>query len=588
MIGKSLFFLPAAAATFLGLSAGAVGAAETTTKNVDIVVTSGGPGGSSCPCNAGGTPNICLDNPSPAAGSTVNATLVCGPANGDQIGWYNTNMGANSHLFTSHIGGASTITLPLQVPNVASDRPEYWTTYLANSDGSYGTLNGQAITIPATISQVLGTALPSDVGADPFVPAHTVSVCPAGCNYAHVADAMAVVQSQSPAWDNVEITIDAGDYPYTQGSGNSIYVNAWNAPNTPAHLWFKGIIGRSGTDGTVFPRFFVVSNPTTAALLGTTGLVSVWVDNIEFGPSNYWTAIPNARQTTLRNVYIHDGAQGVINSDGPHHDLYVYNSHFARNGGGSGPEHNLYFGHGDDTDVLVIKNSIFEQPLIGHDIKTRASQTTLNCDKLLINQDWSFEGSELVDASEGRIVRIYDSLLVNGGAGAPNGASSWSDDQSFDHIRFGADRESPLLTNNYIDLQGSTLISDGGYFHDFLNLYKRMTTSPPYTAGNVRPNTFVFASATQQSHPGTGSYSPNVQDPDYNHSTIVAGQTPYGSLATDINLGTVGTNYFVYSDRAAAGLPALGTYPKGYTDSTIPAMPAACTDWVGRVKVPAS
>jgi hypothetical protein len=584
MIGKSLFFLAAAAATFLGLSAGAVGAAETTTKNVDIVVTSGGAGGSSCPCNAGGTPNICLDNPTPAAGSTVNATLACGPANGDQMGWYNTNMGANSKIFTTHIGGAATVTLPLQVPNVASDRPQSWTTYLVNGDGSYGTLHGQAITIPATISQVLGTALPADVAADPFVPAHVVRVCPSGCDYAHVEDAISFVQSRSPAWDNVEITIDAAEYPYTQGSGNAMPINAFNAPNMPAHLWIKGIIGRSGTNGTVYPHFFVVSNPTSATLLGTAGPVTVWVDNIEFGPSDFWIAVPNAQQTTFRNVYIHDGEQGIINSDGLHHDVNIINSHLARNGSGAGPDHNIYMGEGDNTDALTITNSIFEQPEIGHDVKSRASQTILNCDKLLINQDFTFEGSELVDCSEGRICKIHNSLLVNGGAGAPYGASSWNDAQSFDSVRFGADRESPVLANNYIDLQGSTLISDGGSYHEFINLYERMSPSPPYPAGNVTPNTFVFLSDAQKNY--EGSYSPNAEDPV--GSAIVAAVTAHGGLATDLNLGTIGTRNFVYSDRSSAGYPALGTYPKGYTDSAFPAMPAACTDWVGLVKVPAS
>ena len=39
MIGKFLFFLSAASATFIGLSAGAV----TTRQNVDIIVTHGAP-----------------------------------------------------------------------------------------------------------------------------------------------------------------------------------------------------------------------------------------------------------------------------------------------------------------------------------------------------------------------------------------------------------------------------------------------------------------------------------------------------------------------------------------------------------------
>jgi hypothetical protein len=142
------------------------------------------------------------------------------------------------------------------------------------------------------------------------------------------------------------------------------------------------------------------------------------------------------------------------------------------------------------------------------------------------------------------------------------------------------------MPNNYIDLQGSTLISDGGRFHYFMLLRKRLTPSPPYTAGNVTPNTFVFLSPSQM-NPG-GGFAPNLQDGNTAQSAIVSGETPYGSLDTDINLGTIGTINFVYSSRASAGYPALGTYPKGYTDSAFPAMPAACTDWVGRVKVPAS
>jgi hypothetical protein len=541
-------------------------------------------GGGPCACGAGNTPNICVDNPTPTAGSTVSLTLACGPANGDLFGWTSPYSGANSRLFSQHIGGASSITLPMPVPNVASDRPVYWHAYLADSGGGTVSLNGQAITVPATIPQVLGNALPADVGADPFVPAHVVTVCPSGCDYAHVEDAISFVQSINPAWDNVEITIDAADYPFP--NGNAFPVNAFNFPNMPAHLWFKGIVGRSGTNGTVFPRFFDApgDNPNTSELINTAGPTAIWFDNLEFGPFDFWCSIPNAQSNTFRNVYFQQCAQGLINSDGPHHNVTILNSHFARNGNGSGPDHNIYQGAGDNADQLIITNSVIEQVNISHDVKTRAMATTLTCVKDLINQDLSFNGSELVDCSEGRICRVHNSLLVNGG-----GAPGWNQNNSFDALRFGADTEFTTLPNNIVDAQGSTFISDNdaSYFQ-FINLHRAITPFPPAVpAGNVSPNTFVFFSSDQMNAFGHG-FQANGQlaNADVTVSTIVTGLTDHGSNANAIDLGTIGVQNFVYSDRAAAGLPAIGTYPKGYTDPAYNAMPAACTDWVGLVKVP--
>jgi hypothetical protein len=139
-------------------------------------------------------------------------------------------------------------------------------------------------------------------------------------------------------------------------------------------------------------------------------------------------------------------------------------------------------------------------------------------------------------------------------------------------------------------LQGSTLISDNdASFFQFINLHRAITPSPPYPVGNISPNTFVFASANQMNAFGHGfQYNGQLPNIDSEVSTIVTGLTDHGSDANSLNLGTIGVQNFVYSTRAAAGLPPIGTYPKGYTDPAFSAMPAACTDWVGRVKIPAN
>jgi hypothetical protein len=409
-----------------------------------------------------------------------------------------------------------------------------------------------------------------------------MTVCSSGCGFQHPQDA--IDSATSSAWDNVLITVQVADYPFDNLSviGNPAnHFNVDSANGAPAHLWIKGIIGSSGTDGTQFPTFHGTSS-TGGSILRTSGTVQVTFDNIEFGGFNYWNSVLNGSKTTLRNVYIWNSLQGIISGDGLHHDLYIYNSHFARNGGGNGPEHNIYAGEGDSADVLVVQNSILEQVNVGHDIKTRASSTTLTCDQLLINQDNVYLGSELLDCSEGRVCTVRGVQFLNGGANP-----SWSNNQSYDALRFGADREFTTLTNNYIDLQNSLLISDNNGYFRFINLFQVMSPSPPYSATN---NTFVFSNSGNMLF-GNNPFVPN-RDGVFNgtSSAIVWGNSDHDSSSSaNVNLGTVGTTNFVYSDRASASLPSLGTYPKSYNDAAFSGItPATCTDTIGLVKVPAS
>lgn len=572
-------FGAALASCLLSLSA----SAATTSKNVDITVTHSAAG--TCSCGAGGTPNICPDNPTPASGSLINVTLACGGA-GNYIAFFLNNYVNNLNQIAT--GGVANGTFQMTVPAMASDRPApYKLQLLANSDASGYSAYGQSVTVPATFAQVFAAdKLPASVGADPFVPDHIMAVCPSSsCAFQHPQNAIDTATNNH--WDNVLITIEAADYPFDNlgvvgHPDNHIYIQGWNG--APPHLWIKGIIGSSGTDGTVFPTIHGVSS-TGGDPLGANGNPEqVTIDNLEFSNFDGWTAVMTNSSTTLRNVYIWGSSQGFISDDSLHHDLYIYNSHFARNGGHN---HGIYVGNGDTTDVFVLQNSVIEQNHSGHDVKSRASSTTLICDKLLMVQDTVYEGSEMLDCSEGRICKVRGVQFLSGAADR-----HWSDNQSFDALRFGADREFVTMPNNYIDMQDSVLIEDkDGYFR-FLNLFKPMTPTPPYKILN---NKFVFSSSAAMLS-NNSPFVPNVTETvDSYTSAIVYGNGLYkdasgvAANAANVDLGTIGTTNFIYPDRATAGLSPRGSYPKSYNDPAFSGTtPASCTDPIGLVKVPPS
>jgi hypothetical protein len=527
-----------------------------------------------CQLNRGPTPNACVDNHNPSAGSTIHVTVV-GTARTNagriSLNYYNQNNGGHSSV-TINGDGVYAMTIPI----VRSDRPIGVQVQVQDSGGGYIS-SGDQMMVSATTAQPLGNALPPSVSADPFTPQHVILVCKSGCQFTQPWPAISFAQSNK--WDFVEITIEAGDYfQHNHDSDNFIMLDTTAIP----HIWIKGIIGNSGTDGTVFPHLFG-STESGGNLFSCRGNGHGIIDNIEFGPwFGGWISGTNCVLTTLRNVYVHDSSEGLISGDTLPNSLEVFNSHFARNGGNGGSEHNLYQGLGDGNSFLHIKNSIFEQAFLGHDVKTRSKETDIDNSKLILNADNVYKGSEVIDASNGYILRVHNTVMING----DTGNDFYSDDQSFDMIRFSADDCcGPHLPDNFVDAQSNVFISDGGTARQFINLFKSLTPSPPYPA---RGNKFVFRNAAQYNN---GTSNGTVwQRNGGNGSALVFGAPnhPPGGNAFNIDLGQLGTDNVVYPDRVTAGLPAVGTYPKAYNDPAYNVGAARGADYVGNVKIPAS
>ena len=134
-------------------------------------------------------------------------------------------------------------------------------------------------------------------------------------------------------------------------------------------------------------------------------------------------------------------------------------------------------------------------------------------------------------------------------------------------MRYGYEAGAPPNTtyaNNTPLITGSVFLDDDPTTdHDFFTMGLPVTPSPPVTWTG---NKFVWLRA-QAAKTGPVWYSDNR----YGH-------------AGDIMLDSTNKTFL---SRAAAGFPEVGNYPKGWRDF-LPMMPAACTDPIGNVKVPAN
>ena len=100
---------------------------------------------------------------------------------------------------------------------------------------------------------------------------------------------------------------------------------------------------------------------------------------------------------TVVNSYFHDNQNGLLTADNPSGSITIQNSEFSHNGTGDGYTHNLYVG---DIGSLAIDRSYFHYAVVGHEIKSRAENTTIT-------------NSRIVDGPNG--TASYSIDLPNGG-----------------------------------------------------------------------------------------------------------------------------------------------------------------------------
>ena len=129
---------------------------------------------------------------------------------------------------------------------------------------------------------------------------------------------------------------------------------------------------------------------------------NITFDHIEFGGARVADANGagiryEGGNLTIEKCYFHDNENGILANPVASGTIVISNSEFARNGRGDGYTHGLYV---NKIASLQVSNSYFHDTKVGHHIKSRASSTTIN-------------GNRIVDGTNG--TASYNIDLPNGG-----------------------------------------------------------------------------------------------------------------------------------------------------------------------------
>jgi hypothetical protein len=194
--------------------------------------------------------------------------------------------------------------------------------------------------------------------------------------------------------DGDVVEIDAGVYVAD--------VCAWSAPN----LTLRGVGGtyaRLNAQGTSAQgkAIWVISGNNTT------------VENIEF----YNCTVPDQngagiRQEgvglTVRNCYFHDNDEGILAGDKADSEILIEYSNFDHNGFGDGQSHNIYINH---IKKLVLRYNWFHRAKVGHEIKSRAYETHIYCNRIS-NEDG--DASREIDVPNGGKLYVIGNIIQQG------------------------------------------------------------------------------------------------------------------------------------------------------------------------------
>src|SRR3954447_1155978 len=111
---------------------------------------------------------------------------------------------------------------------------------------------------------------------------------------------------------------------------------------------------------------------------------------------------------TLNNSYFHDNQDGLLGGSFPTGTLTINNSEFSYNGTGDGQTHNLYIGA---IANLTIDNSYFHDASEGHEIKSRALNTTITNSRIY---DLNSTASYSIDLPNGSNAVIQNNIIQQG------------------------------------------------------------------------------------------------------------------------------------------------------------------------------
>ncbi len=144
---------------------------------------------------------------------------------------------------------------------------------------------------------------------------------------------------------------------------------------------------------------------------------------------------------TLNGCYFHDNEDGLLGGTWPTGTLTVNNSEFAFNGRGDGQTHNLYIGA---IANLTIDNSYFHDAKEGHEVKSRALNTTITNSRI---DDLNGTASYSIDLPNGGNAVIQNNVIQQGAT-------------SHNPVIISIGEEGNLHPSTQLLISGNTILND--------------------------------------------------------------------------------------------------------------------------------
>lgn len=244
---------------------------------------------------------------------------------------------------------------------------------------------------------------------------------------------------------------------------------------------------------------------------------------------------------TLRDAGFYDNENGILTDGGINSTITIEYSEFARNGFGDGFTHNIYIG---EVGALNVRYSFFHQAKVGHNLKTRARENTI-------------ENSYFADGSSGTSSYLLN--FDNGGRAIVRG----------NLLHKGPNAENSILITHYANIWGAaynsltlehnTVVStfSGGRFID-VNTGATVTLTANIFAGTNNPLLLSGATATQTSNVVTDATqipgASNVAVPNFWPALTLL---PQLNLAASIVPGYTHDSPHPYTVRTITGVTRL-------------------------------
>lgn len=239
---------------------------------------------------------------------------------------------------------------------------------------------------------------------------------------------------------------------------------------------------------------------------------------------------------TVTNSYFHDNENGILANPAPNGSITIRNSEFNANGFGDGYTHNLYV---TEVGKLTISDSYFHDAVVGHEIKSRAAETTITNTRVYDNDS---SASYSIDLPNGGHAVLTNNIIQQG----PNS-------QNTNIISFGVEgnlhpNSTLTMTNNIVvnDLVGGNmLLSPGGSATVTGTTVWSAPESRLWAGNNVTiadPIVLAQRPVLDQSHPWSAATAP-ASLPNSGAYGSAADDTILGGAAADNIDGGDGRNY---------------------------------------------